>query len=347
MFKEKLFAFVQRAMDGHEGWNYFLARPFLLFFSFFFKAGVFCKNYLYDANILKPKKVRPFVISIGNIVAGGVGKTPFTIFLAEYFLKKQKKVAIISRGYGRKGKKSYVLCKKENKLLPAALVGDEPALIANRLDDIYVIVDKSKVKAAALAERLGSDIVILDDGFQHRKLHRDLDLVLVNEKMPEHFLPRGVLRDFPKRLKKADLVIVSNAKKNEFLNPFIYTRPIFSCLKDLNGKIVDFKGKKIGAFCALANPRFFIELLKISGFEIIVEHFGVDHGNFSEDMLEKLAKEAMQKGATALICSEKDFIKLYAVKTMLPIYYLEINIEIIFGKERLISVVSKCEKELL
>jgi len=345
MIKEKIFGFVQRSLENEKNFFYSPIRALLWFFSYFFKTAVYLKNFLYDKRFLKPKKVKPFVISIGNIVAGGAGKTPFTIYLAAYFLKKQKKVAIVSRGYGGKiGDQNIVLCKKENKIFSPEIVGDEPALISNRLCDAYVIVGKNKVRSAEIAEKLHADVVIVDDGFQHRRLHRDLDLVIVDDQKTSnpHFLPRGYLRDFFKRLERTDLVIVSNCiEPRIFDSSRLYTKPNFSCIKDLRGNQKEFFQKKIGVFCAIARPNFFMELLKSLGYEIVLEHFGIDHAHFSEDLLKNLANQAKEKGAEGLICTEKDFIKLSFLNTIIPIYYLEIDIKIVSGEDKLIKLVNE------
>ncbi len=340
--RERIFVFVQKAIDGKKGILYCFARMVLYIFSFFFKWAVFFKNFFYDRGILKQKKVRPLVISIGNIVAGGTGKTPFTIYLANFFLKRQKKVAIISRGYGGKLKKeNIVLCKSENKVFPPDYVGDEPLLMSNRLPLAYVIVGKNKVRSAKIAEELKADIIILDDGFQHRKLWRDLNFVMLGARS-NHFLPRGYLRDFPKRLREADLIIGEESRgKTDLL-----IEKTFSDVKDKNGK-KDFFQKKIGVFCAIANPRSFTSLLKKLGYEIVLEHFALDHVGFDADFLNDFALKAKNRGAEGLICTEKDFIKLKLAETLIPIYYLEIDTKIVSGEDKLIRLVAKCEKELL
>jgi tetraacyldisaccharide 4'-kinase len=354
--KEKIILLAQRAIDGKKTPLCSLLRSFFYFVSLFFALFVFLKNLFYDLKFFKPKKVTPYVISIGNIVAGGSGKTPMTIYLANFFFEKKKKVAIVIRGYGGKivkQNKNVVVCKNEGKIYGADFIGDESAFLANRLPFAYIIVGKDKCLSAKVAEGLGVDVILLDDGFQHRRLHRDLDMVLIDAKKPisnGHFLPRGYLRDFPSRLRKAHLTVLTNAKNlklNDLVlkyskGPFLFTKPIFSFLKDLNGKPLDFFNEKIGVFCAIANPHFFIDLLKDLKYEIVFSHFGVDHSFFGSSCIEKMAEEAFLKGAKALICTEKDFIKLKGdIKTKIPIYYVEIDIQIISGKENLIKLISK------
>ena len=173
----------------------------LKFCSFFYGAGSSFKNLLYDKNILKPKKVNAFVVSVGNFTTGGVGKTPVVAEIAKYYISKGKKPAIVSRGYGGKlnNKNVHVISDGINLYYKADMAGDEPYWLAVNLDGCAVLTCSSRYNASKYAvETLGCDVIILDDGFQHRKLYRDLDLVLTDsEKMfgNENLLPAGPLRE--------------------------------------------------------------------------------------------------------------------------------------------------------
>ena len=173
----------------------------LKFCSFFYGAGSSFKNLLYDKNILKPKKVNAFVVSVGNFTTGGVGKTPVVAEIAKYYISNGKKPAIVSRGYGGKlnNKNVHVISDGINLYYKADMAGDEPYWLAVNLDGCAVLTCSSRYNASKYAvETLGCDVIILDDGFQHRKLYRDLDLVLTDsEKMfgNENLLPAGPLRE--------------------------------------------------------------------------------------------------------------------------------------------------------
>ena len=186
----------------------------LKFCSIFYGIGSGFKNYLYDKNILKPKRVDAFVISIGNFTTGGVGKTPVVAEIAKYFVNKGERVAIVSRGYGGKldNKKVNVISDGINLYYKADMAGDEPYWLAVNLNMCAVLTCSNRVKAAEYAiKELGVTKIILDDGFQHRKMARDLNVVLVDsEKMfgNENLLPAGPLREDMKGFNRVDKLIV-------------------------------------------------------------------------------------------------------------------------------------------
>ena len=189
---------------------------FLEFASIFYALASGFKNKLYDSNIIKPQKVDAFVVSIGNLTTGGVGKTPVVAQFAKYFIAKGEKTAIISRGYGGKlsNKNINVISDGENVFYNARLAGDEPFWLSKNVKGAIVITSKNRYKAAKYAvENFGVTKIILDDGFQHRKLHRDLDIVLIDsEKIlgNEKLLPAGPLREGKEAFSRIDkLVIVS------------------------------------------------------------------------------------------------------------------------------------------
>lgn len=170
----------------------------LKFCSLFYALGSGLKNKFYDSGKLKPKKVDAYVISVGNLTTGGVGKTPVVAQIANYLTEKGEKVAIVSRGYGGKLSGINVISDGSNIFFEADKAGDEPRWLAENTKAV-VITSKSRFKGAEFAySKFGTTKIILDDGFQHRKLHRDLDIVLVDSEMGfgnENLLPAGPLRE--------------------------------------------------------------------------------------------------------------------------------------------------------
>ena len=182
----------------------------LQFLSLFYSIGTRFKNFLYDKSVIKPKKVNAYVISVGNLTTGGVGKTPVVAELVNYL---DCKTAIISRGYGGQlpNNNVNVISDGNNIFYDAKLAGDEPFWLAVNTNAV-VITCKNRYKGAKYAiENFGCSAIILDDGFQHRKLYRDMDIVLVDsEKMfgNEHLLPAGPLREGLESFKRIDKFVV-------------------------------------------------------------------------------------------------------------------------------------------
>lgn len=249
--------------------------------TFFYGIGSRLKNLLYDKNILKPKKVNAFVISIGNITTGGVGKTPVVSEISKYFIQKGEKTAIVSRGYGGKlsNKNVNVISDGEKIYYDAQMAGDEPYWLAKNTKGSVVITCKSRYAGAKYAvEKFGIKTIILDDGFQHRKLHRDVDIVLTDSKMGfgnEKLLPAGPLREGMEAFLRIDrLVIVSKdidhtrAEKLAKIMSKKMKIPAFVCRTEpdfvYNIKTGEHLavGTEVTALCAIGQPEQFFAFLK-------------------------------------------------------------------------------------
>ncbi|MGB7978599.1 MAG: tetraacyldisaccharide 4'-kinase [Chlamydiales bacterium] len=260
------------------------------------------RNQLYDWRLLPVEKVPCTVVSVGNLVVGGTGKTPFVHLLAAAF--PHKKVAILSRGYGA---------------LP-----DEAMLLAKRLPNVKVLVGKNRAKLAREAAK-EAELLILDDGFQHRRLHRDFDIVLMREKK-ERYLPSGFLRDSPARLKEADAVFVS--EKDFTL--------VVKRILDLEGNLISsIRGREVVIFSGIANPSRFKKTVLGLGAVIISEKIFADH---AVPDLSKLPRSSL------FLCTEKDAVKL--PPTDLPIYYLEMEVQWISEQGRWTKLVEKIDQNI-
>ena len=313
---------------------------FLRFCSVFYGIGSSLKNYLYDKNILKPKKVNAFVVSVGNFTTGGVGKTPVVAEIAKYYISKEEKPAIISRGYGGKLNNTniHVISDGINLYYKADMAGDEPYWLAVNIDGCAVITCSNRYKAAKYAvEKLGCTKIILDDGFQHRKLHRDLDIVLADsEKMfgNENLLPAGPLREGMEGFKRLNkLVIVSKnkdhtraeklakiiSKKQGVSTSVCKTEPDY-VYNIISGEHLE-KGAEATALSAIGQPEQFYNFLA-DDFVIKDKITFDDHHKYIPNDIENIEGN--------IITTEKDAVKL-ALLNKPNIYALKlktvINIE--------------------
>ena len=289
----------------------------LEFCSVFYGIGSGLKNLLYDKNILKPKKVDAFVISVGNITTGGVGKTPVVSELAKHFIQKGEKVAIISRGYGGKlsNKNINVIADGEQIFYNAKLAGDEPFWLAKNTKGAFVITCKNRIKAAEYAvKQFGVTKIILDDGFQHRKLYRDLDIVLMDSVMGfgnEKLLPAGPLREGLEAFSRIDrLVVVSKntdharaeklakimAKKMKVQTSVCYTEPDYVYNIKTDERLPE--GTEAAALCAIGQPKQFYAFLNNYKIKQTIDFD--DHHCYMEDEIPQ----------GIVITTEKDAVKM-------------------------------------
>ncbi len=284
----------------------------------------------------KPYRPKAFTISIGNIVAGGTGKTPFTIFLASLL---GDSVSILMRGYKSQVEDAKIPFMFQARA-PVSLVGDEAALIAKNVPYAKIFCSKNKAASSQMADGVKSKFLLIDDGFQHRALARDLDIVMLDAENPfgfNYLLPRGLLREPKSALKRADLIVITSRNGNDMQAqdeeeirryseaPICRVRFSFKGLFDLQGGTVDIPvGTKVGIFCAIAKPEQFVESIRKLGLEPVYSKFHADHAAFSAEELQGMMLEAEKMGARWLITTEKDMVKL---STTLPICWLKVGIE--------------------
>jgi tetraacyldisaccharide 4'-kinase len=262
-----------------------------------FGAGVAARNALYDRGILKARRLACPVISVGNISVGGSGKTPFVIALGRLLKERGIAFDVLSRGYGRRGAGVAVVDPDGSP----EQFGDEPLMIARKLQ-VPVIVGASRYEAGLLAERQFTPrLHLLDDGFQHRGLHRDFDIVMVPASdMEDTLLPGGRLREPVSALCRADALVVMGqvaAPKNV----------IWRARKQMI--VAGIEGKAI-AFCGIARPEQFFSGLTDLGIEIAEKVSVPDHHRYTENDIARLLELKARAGAKSLITTEKDLINL-------------------------------------
>ena len=275
----------------------------LRFLSLLYAVAVKARNALYDRGILRTYKTPPVVVSIGNIEAGGTGKTPFTVALSSELSRRGLKVAIVTRGY-RGSLTGPVIVERRHSVEEA---GDEAVLMACSVD-VPVIKSPDRVNGALFAHNhLGSEIVVLDDGFQHRRLHRDLDIVLVSRDVTHDcLLPAGPLREPASSLGRANIIVAMKGAPHE--GPRADLRPV--CLVDTKGatrSLQSLSTQKALAFCAIGIPSHFFTMAE--GLCMSVERISFrDHHVYSRaDITEIMDKAA---GKDIIITTEKDMVKI-------------------------------------
>ncbi|MCP5469203.1 MAG: tetraacyldisaccharide 4'-kinase [Chlamydiales bacterium] len=260
-------------------------------------------------------KVSVPVISVGNVVCGGTGKTDVVTLLAKAL---PGKVGILSRGY-KGAARGPLLVHNES----ASVCGDEPRMLADRLPNALVVVGRDRVAGARLAIEKGATCLIMDDGMQHRRLARDFEIGVVDGSNPlggNHFLPKGLLRDDPKRLQKADLVVVTGKKIDlSFQPPVVRLRAEIEGIFTLKGeKIETLQGIAVALFCAIGNPSRFVKTVEGLGANVKEKLFLPDHAKVEERQLRELF---VKSGAKYLVCTEKDRVKLR--ESALPIVWIK------------------------
>ncbi len=284
-------------------------------FSYFYVWVVNLRNFLYDKNILKTRVVSVPVISIGNLTAGGTGKTPTVIWCCNFLSGKKYRCAILTRGY---------------KAKPGKL-SDEPAILTKNCPATRVVVNPNRYEGARKAiNRFHCNAIVMDDGFQHRKLARDIDIAVIDATNPFGYgkmLPAGLLREPVSSLKRAQAVILTRAdqvdnaklqlleKKIKDENPDLKIahaqhEPI--CGIKIGQKeitIEELRNRKVFAFCGIGNPESFLNTLKKLDINVVGHRFYNDHHNFTKDEFIDIYEEARYHEADIILSTQKDWTK--------------------------------------
>lgn len=317
-----------------------------------FKCIVLIRAYLYDKGWKKTRKGELPIVCIGNITAGGTGKTPLVERLAQD-LRQDIRLAIISKGYRSLGvSRKDVISPVDrcDRTVSSVYCGDEPFLLKKHLPDVDVFLSKDRELAIKVAKKRNVELVLLDDGFQMRALAKDLIIIVLHAKDLfglGYYLPRGYLRESPKRLKEANLLCITQNQFDpvpfedlcEQIKPYSSAKIIGAHIipKGVKGALVlaleELKGKKIGVFCGIGRPKSFLETLHALGVDSVEALFMPDHHAPCEEELERFARLCGDKGAEILLCTEKDFVKIVNTHYhLLPVCYLETELNIIHGK---------------
>lgn len=303
---------------------------------------------LYRRGTFRTHSLKRPVISVGNITTGGTGKTPLVEWVVRSLAARGKKVCILTRGYGRSNAERHVLVSDGSTVFSnAAEAGDEAFLLATKLTGVAAVIsDANRISAGEGAiKHLRPDCFVLDDGFQHLRLARDLNLVTIDATNPwggGSLLPYGRLREPLSGLSRADCIVITRTDQAEDIQPLISELgkrtggcPVFLSrmnairVVSLNGSFATFPGsRRIAAFCAVGNPQSFFKQLRQDGYETVLEKPFLDHHSYTQKEIDSLTKAAKAAGAESLMTTAKDAVKLQSLKFAIPCYVVEIEIAI-------------------
>ena len=341
--------------------------------SYLFLTVVSIRYFLYRTGLLRRYPLGTQVISIGNVTAGGTGKTPVTEIFARTLAAEGRKVAILSRGYRRKEapwwqrlftqviEKPLVVSDGRRVLLDSATGGDEPYMLASNLPGVAVVVDRNRVKAGRYAvNRLGCDTLILDDGFQYQKLKHSIEVVLVDSTNPfgnGNMLPRGILREPVRNLRRADIIFLTKCRGDvsavkEEIRRYNTTAEIVECnhtpkvMKDVWSReefpLDWLRDKTVCTLSGIASPKGFENSLRHLGAKVVwCERYADHHRYDASEVLYALNRTA-DMGADALVTTEKDAVRFPRLETApVKCLYLRIAIEILVGGESFTQLINR------
>jgi tetraacyldisaccharide 4'-kinase len=347
-----------------------IPRPVLRFFSWPYGFAVLVRNALFDWQILKVRSTGVPVISVGNMTAGGTGKTPVVEFITRHCLKRGKKAAVISRGYRRESRGAVVVSDGSAVLADAVSGGDEPVQIARKFPQACVVVGERRVDAAQIAVgQLGAEVLILDDGFQHRYLHRDLDIVLIDVRRyggQDLMLPAGTRREPWSGLRRAHVVAFSKVNNRPEIvqtalsrlrrwydGPVVQFHSTLECIRrSLDGAVMtldQLRHMPLLAFSGIGDHGGFVEDLGAMGLTVRSDRCYPDHHSYSLEDVRSLIETLQASGAEGFMTTEKDAMRLSAEPQLVerflrvhPVYHACIVAEMVEGEDRFLALIDAC-----
>ena len=320
--------------------NYFLLPAFILYRSF-----IVFKNFCYDKSLLKSSRLPCRVISIGNLTFGGTGKTPTVLYLCKFFqIREINDIAILSRGYKRKTRGTVLVSKGKGPLEKWQNVGDEPFMMAKKTKNIPIVVDNNRFRGGCfLIKNFNTKIIILDDGFQHRSLYRDFDIVLMNgSSLPSDysFFSMTHIREGWGSLKRADSIIFTKSKPKFDLLKKIEKEKIFYSKSITKSNVVfpkniirqKLKKKKVVLLSGIGDPKSFEKIAKQYECKIVGTMTFRDHCNYTDKILFEVIEFANNVKANYILTTEKDWVKLRPLNPIFPFVVLKIQLKILGNK---------------
>lgn len=294
-------------------------------------AGTYLRLRAYRTGLLRAKRLDGIVISVGNLTVGGTGKTPMVLCIAERLLAEGKKVGILTRGF-------------RSEMGSGGSMSDEVQLLRSQLGDraAFGVGADRWVRGRELAAQ-GVEWFILDDGFQHLQLARDVDIVLIDATNPfggGHLLPAGRLREPQSALARANIIVITRGEhapaieamiRRESMAPIFYARTVLDSIDSVgrDGPAeARARQRKLFAFCAIGNPKAFLIDLEVWGLRIVGSAFFPDHHRFSAKDIVTIQQKAKAAGADALVCTEKDLFNLSGTALAMDVFVCRISLRI-------------------
>ena len=321
----------------------------LLPLSWLYGVIVRLRNVFFDTGLFRVHHVSVPVISVGNITVGGTGKTPFVEYLIRYFIGKDKKVAVLSRGYKRTSHGPISVAGNDADRGTAALLGDEPYQIAKKFPQVAVLVDAKRTRAAEQAATThGADIILLDDGFQHRALARNLDIVMIDGREPLpalSMLPAGRRREPLSALERAQVLAFSRPSAvmpqltigspgTLRLQVEFVPKRVHRVGRENSSELNEVNGRTCLAFCAIARPELFQDALISIGLDVVAFMRFRDHHRYSLPDMRDIQNSFRQHKPDFIITTEKDSVRFLFDEQAedlrsYPLWYLEIEARVV------------------
>lgn len=317
--------------------------------SWLFGAGVYVRNRAYDLGLIRQRRIPARVLSIGNLTVGGSGKTPMTMWLALRLQSRGFRPAVLSRGYRRRSRGTLLVSSGEGPLYSTELCGDEPYLMATRLPGVPICVDADRYRGATfLLQRFRPDVILLDDGFQHRRLYRNLDVVLLDpdqHRKNSLLLPAGPFRESMAALRRAGIVCLIHSKEcvdqieivtstiRKFYEGEVFRlkrrtshlwQPILNKKESLDGCL----GCRAVVMAGIGHPQPLIAALHSAGVETAALLLYPDHARYEKKDIDRLQQVWRDSRAERIITTAKDWVKLagLAGRLDLPIWVAELEL---------------------
>ncbi len=347
----------------------------------FYRMAVQFRIWMFDKRIIRHRAIGCLVVSIGNVSCGGTGKTPVVEVFAKSLSQKGRKVAVLSRGYRSKQRSLWtkliqkfssktmevppkIVSDGENLLLDSDYAGDEPYMLASNLHNVIVLVDKDRVKAGLYAiNEFAADTLILDDGFQYLRLKPHINIVLVDSTTPfgnHNVLPRGILREPIKNLRRADYIFLTKSNGGNhlrhlktFLRRHNRRAEIIECChkpqylenvfnKNERRPLSELQGIRVAALSAIACPESFEQFLEQLGATLVFKQSYADHHRFSQQEIIDFINQAKTAKAEMIVTTEKDAVRIPRLDRQdIPVNFLRVEIDILSGQENFDQCISR------